>query len=336
MATKIFVFWKLVADPPSPWTRLTRTNKYIRLASDTANHVVETGAATHTPSPTAAIGNNPNYRVWMSGGSQGMNQHGHPSPSPWTSIQANNNNPPYYGLDIIYMDLTTWEATERRFPAGAVLVSNGALVESSELARFSVADGYYIMNATPASTGGSTTPQSHRCQGTTGASGASGSTHCSSGSYGEEPQSHTHSIDLTSGAVFGEPRHLITRLYEALIQTSKAQQETVIFVDGAVGSNWEILTGWAGANLKAGNSDPALAGSDTHSQSISGNTSDWTGTNNRNSDYQNGSALVYPPHNHPVSASWTDNHVPLSIQLIPARLKTTLLRNSPSSQCVMC
>lgn len=326
----MYVFWKLTSDPPAPWARLTRNQRYVRLASDTALHGTTTGAATH---------NNHTIADWVCGNCASIGgdrwedapdddwsaqavHSNHSAPSS-PSISSNSNNPPAYGLDIIYMDLGLWETTERRFPQGAVVLSNGALVESSELARFSSADGKLITIDSPGTTSGSSEAQSHTVSGSTGNGGASG-TFSAESSY-SDPYTHHHTFELNSSSKSLEPRVLVTRLYEALLQTPNALADTVVFVDGPAGANFEVLTGWANANLKAGNQDPALSGSDTHDHTTSGNTGSWSHVAMTAVD--GGSRQLAPAvHFHPISFTLSEvSHVPESMYLIPARLISTMV-----------
>jgi len=337
MSGNIYIFWKEAADPPGPWTRLTRQGKYVRFTDNVANHLAQIGATTHNHgSMSSCVVNTSPFAIGIEhgdGGAYGFAQtHAHACPSSW-SISNNNNDPPFYGLDIIYMNLAVWEANERRFPDGAVIVSNGALTDVGYLTRFTAADGKFISNTTPGATGGSSGNQNHRCQGTIGATTPNmlygndfvdyGRTHICA--------SHTHSIDLYSNSVYVEPRALVTRLYEVLALTLSAKAETVAFCNGVPGANWEILTGWTTANLKPGNSNPTLSGSDTHDQSISGNVSSNTGSSG------NESLSPAPPwgivdpyiHLHSTSATLASaSHVPASTRLVPMRLLNTLVHNT--------
>jgi hypothetical protein len=323
MSGNIFVFWKESADPPSPWTRLTRQGRYVRFTDSVGYHLAQVGASTHNHSSSMASCTV--YNCIEEGGLMGDSDkfgtdiHGHPAPGSW-SISSNTNDPPYYGLDIIYMNLATWEAYEKRFPAGTIILSNGVLSDAGILSRFTSADGRFIFNTTPTATGGTSGTQSHRCQGTTG--GAGGDYYCATGG-GSPPTCdyHAHGIDLYSNATYQGPRQLITRLYEVLALSFSAKQNTVAFCDGSPGANWEILTGWTGANLVSGDSDPSISGSDTHSQSISGTTGTGGGVVG---GYTEGWTAA-PNHTHPIAATLTtDSHVPLSSLLVPMRLVATL------------
>lgn len=327
----MYFFWKLLTDPPSPFQRLTRTNKYLRFDSDVANHWVNVGAATHTHTSASSwsCGNGSSIAINAGSGAAAMAPHSHGAPSTYT-IDSNNNNPPAYGLDIVYVDLDLWESSLRYFPEGSVILSNSALVDA-ELSRFSDADGKYIIQAEPGTLVGSDTPQSHTVSGTVQNGGTNQAIQIDGGSSSPIPASHNHTISLSSVASYSEPKNLVTRLYEATLKTSKAIAGSVVFVDGTPGANWEILTSWNGGNLKSGNTDPTLAGSDTHTQAFSGNTSSKSLSGQLASG--SGSAGSTTNHNHAVSGTLdSTNHVPESKYIVPARLLNTLIASKPANR----
>jgi hypothetical protein len=324
----MYVFWRKVADPPSPWTRLTRTNQYLRFNGTPANHWTQTGATTHThPSASINVGNS------VHGGEYGtilnppndsiMGTHNDHPVTGYSIDNSNNNNPLGWGLDIIYMDLATWESNVRSFPEGTIIMSNGVLMDAS-LERYSSADGKYIVHTTPETTVGTTTPQNHTVSGSLGeVQGVVFSDGWFIEAVGDRALHHGHTFSFVSESKYVEPRNLVTRLYRTLYDTSIAVADSVVFVDGSVGANWEILTGWAGGNLKAGNSDPTLSGSDTHKQSLSGNSSTYNGPNAFSGLYYNRYCWDY--HYHPITGSLAAaSHVPLSRYIVPARLLNTL------------
>ena len=333
--TNLYVFWKKVTDPPSPWTRLTRTNQYLRFNGTPANHWTQTGATTHThPSASINVGNS--VHSGEEGSHDGspndsvMGQH-NDHPVTGYSIDTNNNNPPGWGLDIIYVDMATWESSIRSFPEGSIIMSNGVLTDAS-LERYSAADGKYIVHTTPETTVGTTTPQSHNVSGSLGsAQGVIFVNAYFTQWRGDRALSHEHTFSFASEAKYVEPRNLVTRLYHALQNTSKAVAGSVVFVDGAVSANWEILTGWSGGNLKAGNSDPSLTGSDTHVQSLSGNSSTYDGPN----AFTNLAPIHFPiwnAHYHPLTGSLASaSHVPSSRLIVPARLVKNLSKQRTSA-----
>lgn len=322
--TNLYIFWKESSDPPVPWTRLTSANKYLRCSSSTANHWTNVGSTTHThtvsgyscgnSTPTALTEN------YMSGYISHA-VHTHTEPASWT-IGSANNTPPGYGLDIIYMDLAQWELYERRFPDGSVLLSNGSLVDSGYLSRFTSADGYYIYNTTPGTTTGSTSTHTHSVSGTTGLDASTSGRF--SGLDVEVNASHSHTVSLTSSSTYPQPVSVVTRLYEVLAQTSKAISGTVVLVDDTPTVNFTILSAWNGANIKSGNSDPVVSGSDTHTQTFSGSSSTY-GTNNVAS-YEGGTWwTITAPHSHTISGNLVAaSHVPASKYVVPAVLNTTL------------
>ncbi len=327
--TNLYVFWRKTSDPPSPWTRLTRTNNYLRFNSSTANHWSQTGATTHThPSASVIVGSS--VHSGEEGSHDGspsdsvMGSHSDHPVTGYSIANSNNNNPIGWGLDIIYIDITTWENSIRSFPEGAIIMSNGTLVDAS-LERYSSADGKYIVHTTPETTVGTTTPQSHTVSGSLGAVQGVVFINAHFTQWrGDRALHHEHTFSFASEAKYVEPRNLVTRLYHALQNTSRAVAGSVVFVDGSVGANWEILTSWAGWNLKAGNSDPTVSGSDTHVHSLSGNSSTYDGPN----AFTNLAPIHFPiwnAHYHPISGTLASaSHVPLSRYIVPARLLNTL------------
>lgn len=336
--TNLYIFWRKTTDPPLPWTRLTRTNQYLRFNSSISNHWTQTGATTHIHSSATITINNSVHLTELSilHSSPVKNVMGPHNDHPVTNYSItknNNNNPPGWGLDIIYTDLTNWETNVRSFPEGSIIMSNGTLVDAN-LERYTAADGKYIVHTTPEAVVGTNTAQSHTISGNLGnATGSTYSTAYYTSLQGDEVATHSHTFNFASEAKYVEPKNLVTRLYHALHTTSKAVAGSVVFVDGSVSANWEILTGWAGGNLKSGNSDPTKSGSDTHTQSLSGNSSTYDGPNVfAGNGYP--SVIGWNAHYHPITGSLAAaNHVPSSRYIIPARLlydiKKTTMMNRP-------
>jgi|GEM_PF-1328964 hypothetical protein len=335
--TNIYVFWRKLTDPPSPWTRLTRTNKYLRFESTVSQFWDDIGATTHTHTAGEfTIGDSVHSGEFAtrSGSSYDwiMLTHAHDFDffDPGITVGNANNNPIGFGLDIIYMDLATWETSVRSFPEGSIIMSNGALVDAS-LERYTTADGKYIVHAEPETVVGTTTPHSHTVACPSGIDDAYGSssTPASMTPYqvvGDRGLGHNHTFSFESEAKYVEPKTLVTRIYHAMQNTSKAVAGTVVFVDGSVTANWQILTGWDGYNLKAGNSDPTTSGSDTHTHTASGNTSVYDGPNAFTNDLYL-DRVCYDSHYHPVSGSvGSGTHIPASKKIIPARLVKDLIK----------
>jgi hypothetical protein len=334
MSGNIFVFWRPSADPPLPWTRLTRQGRYCRFTDSVAYHLAQVGASTHYHANTMSsvwIGNSNTSTNYSDGGVTLLGNHAQGSPSAW-SISAVNNDPAWYGLDLIYMDLAVWESVEKRFPDGAIILSSEALTDAGFMERFTAADGKYIVNTVPETTGGVTENKQHYCTANTG-TGKGAVNEQSSGRTGLASYTdHTHPAAAWSSANTNEPRNLTTRLYEILALTLMAKTGTVVFCDGVPGSNWEVQSGWTGANLKSGNSNPTLSGADSHGQSISGNTGAHNGQLGAASGSWEGSYNVaYAPidHVHPFSATLaTEDHIPVSSLLVPYKLKVELVHSA--------
>ena len=239
-----------------------------------------------------------------------------------TNVVSANNLPPGYALDIIYMDMDQWKGM-CKFPIGSVVMSNGTLVDA-ELARFTSADGKYIYNDVPGSTQGTTT-HTHTVSGTTASTTPSSVPGYTGGMVGDRNQTHNHTFSITSNSGTNLPASLTTRLYYALQETSKALAGIVVFVDGSVDANWSILTGWAGTNLVSGNSDPALSGADSHTQTYSGYSSYFDSSGADQGEDNN----AIDNHRHPISGSLSSSsHVPPSKYIVPAVLLNTLYSRS--------
>lgn len=319
----MYVFWRKVEDPPSPWTRLTRTNRYLRFDSDTNYHWVSIGTSTHNHSTSNvqignSIHNSPHLVSNYYKDYNVLTTHSH-SVS-FVSDTNGNNNPIGFGLDIIYTDLATWESEILSFPEGAILMSNGVLVDAN-LERYTIAEGKFIVHTTPETVVGTTTPHDHTISGSTSfADGATGALAGYDTDGCDASSSHTHTFSFASEAKYVEPKKLLTRLYNVLAATSQAKSGTVVFVDGSVSENWEILTNWAGGSLYAYNCDPTLSGSDTHNQIFSGNSSEYNGPNRF--DYQTYlNQTAYDSHYHTVTGNLDEvSHLPISKKIIPARL----------------
>ena len=322
--TNLYIFWSKIEDPPASWTRLTRTNKYLRCSDDTADHLSDAGTSTHLHTVSGFTCGYCNTGVTENYGSgqYGHAYHSHSTPTSWT-IASENNTPPGYGLDIIYIDLEVFEQLAS-FPDGSIILSNGVLVDAS-LTRFSSADGKYIVHSEPGTTVGSSSSHSHSVAGTTAANADSSGVRWT-GSDLMAATSHTHLISLTSTSTTPEPKNIVTRLYEVLTKTSSAISGTVVFVDGEVTDLWEILGTWDGANIKSGDSDPTVSGTDTHTHTFSGNSgNNSAGSNSVASHFPGSYSIPLHPHIHSVSGTLAStNHIPASKLLTPARLLTTI------------
>ncbi|MFA5433765.1 MAG: hypothetical protein WC929_07500 [Bacilli bacterium] len=335
----MYVFWRKTEDPPSPWTRLTRTNRYLRFDSDTNNHWNSVGSSTHNHSSISSVQLSNSVHTaphLVSNYYKDYNvltTHNHSVTN--ISNTSSNNNPIGFGLDIIYMDLDTWESSVLSFPEGTIIMSNGVLVDAN-LERYTVAEGKFIVHAIPETTIGTTTPHGHTVSGSSGfATGGTGSLAGYSTDGCDIATSHTHNFSFVSEAKYVEPKKLLTRLYKVLAETSKTVAGSVVFVDGSVSANWEILTDWASGNLYAYDCNPALTGSDVHEHTFSGNSIEYDGSDQL-SYYTYLNQTAYDSHYHVVSGNLDNNeHIPASKKIIPARLLYDLQKSTESVLVIM-
>ena len=136
---------------PSPWARVTTWDgRYVRCASSGFGSVG--GASTHRHL-TVATNSGGAGQLSSSGANQtsGLGQHTHSINATYTSYS--DNNPYYYTLSLWRMDASTWEASYRCFPAGAVVLSTGS-ISATGFARFTSADNRLVQLADPNSSGG--------------------------------------------------------------------------------------------------------------------------------------------------------------------------------------
>jgi len=252
-----------------------------------------------------------------------MNTHSHGVSA---SGDAQNNDPSYYTLSLIYMDLTEWELSERRIPQNAVVLSEASLAAWTEVARLSAPDGKLIKLGSPGSTGGRETHQ-HTASGSLAAMSA-----LLSQMYyyeGEDPveyaanASHSHTFSFSSAAKTIKPARIQTRLYYAIATTLKAEAGIIAFVDAAPSANWSSVN-WNGNLVESANSNPTQTGSNDHDhQSLSGASSSYT-----NAQYTEGvlNLAAYDAHLHTVTVDLqSTSNEPQYVYLYPVKLLNTLV-----------
>jgi len=332
----IYVFWKKSEDPPSPWVWLTRFEEYIRFTDSYSSHMADTGSETHFHNTITNWSCTPDtqrlswdYNIPPGYYYMGQHSHGLDAGEMWTVY----NEPPTYCLDIIYVDLNLWESSIKSFPEGAVILSNGVLTDVGYIRRFSEADGRYIGNGVPGQTFGDSTHY-HELRGSVAPSGSAVANYAGYGYDALAAGDHTHTYEgIVTDTKTREPRNLVTRLYEILASTTKALSGTVVFADGQPSSNWTVLSSWKNANLKAGDSDPVVSGTDTHDHIATG-TIDPAGIPplvETKSDYAYGEpAASATNHTHVITITFNSvSHVPLSKLFVPIKLNTTLYASAP-------
>jgi len=246
------------------------------------------------------------------------------------STSANNNNPIGFGLDIIYMDMDTWESSVCSFPEGGIVMSDGMETDAS-FSSYDAPNGKFIVHTTPETTVGTTTPQQHTITITTKSGSAGGTPELDISGLDTDGavRGHSHTLSTKSNSIYVEPRALVVKLYLATQEASKAIKNTVVFVDGSVSSNWQILTSWAGGNLKAGSSTTGLSGTDTHTHSeFVEATPYWEG--GADAPIDESTSAVHSQHYHTVRGTLSAaNHVPSSRLIVAAKLLNTLERAIP-------
>lgn len=339
--TNIYFFFDNSDNAPDPYSKVERQNRYIRNSMYTSNHLTYVGSSTHTHGTSGwnCAGTQVTSAYLWDNANDGMAEHAHGEPS-W-SIASANNSPPYYGLDIIYCDLNEWLLHQRQFPEDAVFPSTTSLTEDETLERFTSADGKYIFNGIPGSTGGSSDLHSHYISGNVQSIDPIVRSYGTSGAYPGHAN-HYHSVSATSSSTYQEPATVTTRFYKASANTLKAQAGSVVFVDGSFPTDYfTLLTSWDNMHLKAGNMNPTFSGSDSHQHSASGTSGTPSSTTNNCSYSPDGGSpwttyvnTFSHTHNWSVTLS-SGSNVPLSVYLIPVVLTVEIRKRSPSTSVVI-
>jgi len=327
--TNIYFFWKGENAPPNPYYLLSRTNKYVRLSSTLSDHLTTTGSSSHTHSVSGftcgGVNNGKADADYYGVSTKAINGHNHGAPSSYT-IGSANNAPAYKGLDLIYVDFTTWLTNLRNLPRYAVVPSTTALQEDSTFARYSDIDNYYIMNAQPGTSGGSNSDHVHSVSGTMQNTDAYRDSEGTTG-WSSRRANHSHTISGNSDGGSSVPATMTTRFYEATSDTIRLQAGSVVFADGSYSDIFSLLSSWAGKNLKAGNSNPTASGSDTHTHSGSGVSSGYTALGTAYYVGPNPPQWVVDGNTH--THNWSislaaSSVVPPSVYLIPLELTVTI------------
>ena len=310
------------ASPPSPYqVKATWDGKYIRFGS----HGTTGGSSTHTHTGSnkqcSSAPSSSNY-IRAAGSFEAMKSHTH---SISESISSQNNDPSYYTLSLIYMDLAEWELSERRIPKDAVILSEASLAAWTEVARLSVADGKLIKLGTPGSVGGNVN-HSHVVSGSLSSGGNYfryvNQDFCDVGEHWYA--SHTHTLNFSSSSKTIFPARMQTRLYYALATTLKAQSGIIAFVDAPPSANWAIVS-WDNNFLESADVNAVQTGSNTHDHlAASGNSSSYgnafcTQGMDNDGPYQSS-------HQHQVTLDLQSaSNQPLYVNLYPVKLLNTLV-----------
>ena len=312
---------------PSPWARVTTWDgRYVRCASSGFGSVG--GASTHRHLTVAT--NSGGAGQLSSSGVSGLGRlanHTHSINATYTSYS--DNNPYYYTLSLWRMDASTWEASYRCFPAGAVVLSTGS-ISATGFARFTSADNRLVQLADPNSSGGRADHTDHTIDLILENNSATVSVDYGGNTtpYLTLASSHNHTGSvgsLSSSSVL--PARVLTRFYKATSSTVLAPANIVCFFDDTPSSNWELITGWAGYFPMSSDSDPSATGSDTHGHDNASGTSSNKSLSTDNRAFSSGTSFVSSTHNHSFSVSiGSTDHIPLYVDLVPYRLKTTVYK----------
>ena len=235
--TNIFFFSAGNSDPR--FTKITTMDgRHPKCTDSASNHGITGGNATHSNTPSViSVGYSDGVApVSPNGDWVLMDQHNNHVGSPSTG--AANNDPPFYGLELIYMDLTEWENTVRSLPTNAVVLSESAL-SWDEVVRLSDCDGKIVQIGTAGATGGQAT-RKHTASCSLSSVSPPAGQYNAYGDYNTDVianQAHGHaagSADTDEKTTL--PKHVTTRFYKANAKTSMALAGMVAFADGTPSS----------------------------------------------------------------------------------------------------
>lgn len=229
MATNIYFLWKTGGTAPSGYTKATTWNgKYLKLTNSSANHGVTGGSLTHDhPLSGFSCGGTGGDLCTAGGGSNVASDHNH---GLYSASGPTNNDPTYLTYELLSIDLATWEAGIKCFPAGSVLLSASSLASWSEVSRETSLDGRLIKIDTAGGSGGRTTAN-HAITITT-TTNSETSVGFGAGQYYGVPHDHNHTGSFTTDSQTTKPQRIQTRVYSCPSITSKAMAGAICFVDG--------------------------------------------------------------------------------------------------------
>jgi hypothetical protein len=314
---------------PSGYTRVTTQNgRYIRATKTPAEGATTGGSATHTHTTSnLATANSATVHYFVDSGSYALTcsaRHNHTLNTP--TVATANSDPTFYDLEMITIDMDTWESTYRTFPVGSILAS-AAAVSSPEVARFAAADSKYIRLGTAGTTGGNST-HTHAVTSTLASGNGTHTGNYVTAGTGQRTYkntAHTHTTSDTSTSANSLPMSIATRLYQIATKVKYSTGGLIAFTDGTPSANWSIVD-WDGCHLVSANSDATISGSNNNSHTLSGTSSSYTaGTEpylaNRIYDlYVTGLS-----HNHTYTATLASADMsPSYLKLVPIVLNSTL------------
>jgi hypothetical protein len=332
MATNIYFLWSSGYSIPAYLTDVTSTytGKYLKCSSSSFGSTGGTDTHTHTTN-TMTIGNNSSGKsVNASDGFATIRLHSHNNGT--ISGLTSNNDASYYTLGLVRMDLSTWDSYYKVLPPGVVTPTLVSLNRTG-YSRMSSLDNKCVKIGTPGSSGGNTN-HIHNTSFTTTSCNVSDTIDYGSVAGASEYLSHNHTFSANSSSGVHSLARVSTRLYQVTQILNETPSGVIAFVDGTPSSNWDIVTAWNDYYLESLDQDSATSGSNTHSHTVSNNTSVHT-TSSKNFYSGSLNACAYS-HFHSVSFNLVSvNHEPQYVTLIPVKLNTTLIAERPHTICVV-
>jgi hypothetical protein len=316
---------------PLGYTRVTGYNgSYLKATKTPAEGATTGGSATHTHTTSGASvanavtdqvnSNAPNNYYVI------LQAHNHSTGT--FTVGSANNDPSYYELELITIDMDTWERTHRTFPVGSILASQST-VAGIELARFTAADSKYIKLGTAGTTGGSSV-HTHTATSTVASGNGGTSVHYCMGSdyFMWRNTAHTHTTSDSSSSTTSLPASVATRLYQIASMVKHSTGGLIAFTDGTPSDNWTIVD-WDGYHLVSANSNATTTGSNNSTHSLSGTTSLDEGHFAATVDVVTGDAYKFYAapqfHAHTYSATLANADMsPPYVKLVPIVLNSTL------------
>ena len=316
----------LASSPPSGWTAVTTYNgRYVRFTTSTSQHGDRGGAFTHQHLSAATTSGDSSSVGGDLGGYSVLAVHNHSIPSVYSSYS--NNDPSYYTYALWRIDLATWEASIRCFPADAVVLAK-APISCTGMSRFSNGDGRLVKLGSPGSTGGRNDHTDHSYTVTLESKLATvgrvmGGFEVKNASMEIEGRDHSHTATIDSvpsNTVL--PKRVSMRFYHVTSETDRAPKDVVCFFDGTPTSNWTSL-GYGDVFPICEDDSLTVSGSDEHGHAgDSATSSPYSGEG-----YCQSGTYSYAPstHTHQVAVSLDSaDHVPRYVSLCPYYLNTTL------------
>ncbi len=342
-ATKLYAFWELSGNPPSPWYKvLTYNDRFPRSTSNTSSalgtggnnthlHSLNSGHTISTTNDLTNIAFTPGTSVLQSYGV------GHNHSIGTVAIAAASNNPSYYTLSLIAIDLYEFVNSQRKLPKGAVVASTASISDAG-FSRISSADGKLIkLSDVPGSSYDNTTHVHSFTGSLSYYQSSAGQTIAAVAAilYGPIGDTHTHgvsSLSTTSESIM--PSRIQTRLYGITADpyTSSVPINTVLFVDGSITgytNYFETIATWNDRFIESADSDPTQIGSDIHNHgSSTSGASDISDKSWGSGKIYGSSRAISRNHTHDlvIYIDSTDvDHKPPYVYLAAVRVKASIL-----------